>query len=157
MFFGLLNLFFLDDWLWWGLWFFINFTDKINTTDRRCIADRFFCLNFLFIINFGFRFCLLLRFLNYWCIQRFVWLWRRLTNWLCWLGWWLCRFDCGLINRWFRLLCGFLLLSRSSYSGFHSTTEQQIIHVSLEIGSFSICIKCLFFIFWCWLIIIINT
>jgi len=76
----LLDLFFLDNWFRWGLWLFINFTDKIDTTHRRSLSEWFFCLNFCFII-FDFRFVINFRlrfwFLVDWSIERFVRLWRR--------------------------------------------------------------------------------
>ena len=83
MFFRLLDLFFLNYWFRWRLWFFINFTDKINTTYRWSLSEWFFCLNlcfiifnFRFVINFRFRFWLLFGFLIDWSIERFVRLWR---------------------------------------------------------------------------------
>lgn len=80
MLFRLLDLFFLDNWFRWGLWLFINFTDKIDTTHRRSLSEWFFCLNFCFII-FDFRFVINFRlrfwFLVDWSIERFVRLWRR--------------------------------------------------------------------------------
>lgn len=83
MLFRLLDLFFLNYWLGWRLWLFINFTDKIDTTYRRSLSEWFFCLNlsfiifyFRFVINFRFRLWLWFGFLNDWSIKRFVRLWR---------------------------------------------------------------------------------
>lgn len=165
MFFGLLDCFFFSNRLglrWWG-WLNIDFTDDVNTFYWGHISNRFLGFNFgSVILDFWLR-------INFWLNLR-LWLWlnnfdwfvrlRRWNNyWLSWL-WWLSRWlDRFLVYGWFLFLhCGFrLLCGCSSGNWFHSTSEEKIVHIFLEIGSFSIGIEGLLLVLNGWFVIIVDT